>query len=102
MAAVLGLGVGDPIVKRLALKSMRNYLKYLVEFLELPVISTADDVVASIKFNGLHHFHDALARGKGVILASAHYGTIEIPGLRLKEMTDYHAVYDSFKPEYLD
>lgn len=102
MATVLGLGPRDPRVRRLALKSMRNYCKYLVEFLELPVLSPTDEIIASMKLQGLEHLQGALERGKGVILASAHYGTIEVGGLRLSDFTDVHAVYDTFRPAYLD
>lgn len=102
MATVLGLGPRDPRVRRLALKSMRNYCKYLVEFLELPVLSPSDDIIASMKLQGVEHLQAAIDRGKGVILASAHYGTIEMGGLRLSDFTDVHAVYDTFHPAYLD
>jgi KDO2-lipid IV(A) lauroyltransferase len=81
---------------------MRNYLKYLVEFLELPNMSSADEIIASMKIHGLEHLQAALARGKGIILASAHFGTLETGGLRLADFTDFHAVYDSFRPAYLD
>jgi len=37
-----------------------------------------------------------------VVLASGHFGTIEVGGLRLTDFTEFHAVYDSFTPEYLD
>ncbi|HZU14116.1 MAG TPA: lysophospholipid acyltransferase family protein [Chloroflexota bacterium] len=102
MATVLSLGRRDPLVRRLALKSMRNYVKYLVEFLELPVLSPEDEIVSSMPVHGLEHLQEALQRGKGVILATAHFGTIELAGMRLSELTDFHAVYDSFRPEYLD
>lgn len=102
MATVLGLGPRDPMVRRLALKSMRNYCKYLIEFLELPVLSPSDDIIRSMKLQGVEHLQDAIAQGKGVILASAHFGTIEIGGLRLTDFTDVHAVYDTFRPAYLD
>jgi KDO2-lipid IV(A) lauroyltransferase len=102
MATVLDLSPLDPQVRRLALKSMRNYCKYLIEFLELPVLTSRDEIIASMRIYGLEHLQDALARGKGVILASAHFGTIEVGGLRLADFTDFHAVYDSFRPPYLD
>jgi lauroyl/myristoyl acyltransferase len=102
MANVLALSPLDPQVRRLALRSMRNYCKYLIEFLELPVLTSADEIISSMSIHGLEHLQDALARGKGVILASAHFGTIEVGGLRLADFTDFHAVYDRFHPPYLD
>lgn len=102
MATVLGSSPQDPAVRRLAVKSMRNYCKYLVEFLGLPAMSSSDEVIASMKIRGVEHLQEALARGKGVVLASAHFGTIEVGGLRLADFTDFHAVYDTFHPEYLD
>lgn len=102
MATVFGLSPKDPAVRRLALKSLRNYCKYLAEFLELPILTSSDKVIAGMRIQGLEHFESALARGKGVILASAHFGTIEVGGLRLSDFTAFHAVYDTFRPAYLD
>lgn len=102
MATVIGSNADDPRVRRLAMKSMRNYCKYLVEFLGLPNMSSRDEVIASMNLIGVEHLQEALARGKGVVLASAHFGTIEVGGLRLADFTDFHAVYDTFRPAYLD
>ncbi len=102
MATVLGRPPDDPEVKRLAMKSMRNYCKYLVEFLALPTMSSQDEVIRSMKITGVEHLQEALDRGKGIVLASAHFGTIEVGGLRLADFTDFHAVYDTFHPDYLD
>jgi lauroyl/myristoyl acyltransferase len=101
-AAVLGSDQRDPKVRAVARKSMRNYCKYLIEFLDLPNMSSSDEAVASMKIHGLEHLQAAVDRGKGVIIASAHFGTIEVGGLRLQDFADVHAVYDTFKPAYLD
>jgi lauroyl/myristoyl acyltransferase len=100
--AVLGADARDPMVRTVARKSMRNYCKYLVEFVDLPNMSSSDEVVASMRIHGLEHLQAAVERRKGVIIASAHFGTIEVGGLRLQDFTDVHAVYDTFRPEYLD
>jgi KDO2-lipid IV(A) lauroyltransferase len=101
-AMVMGLHPRDPQVRRFALKSIRNYCKYLVEFLELPNLDSNSDLVTSMKIIGQPHLEAAVSSGKGVILASAHFGTIEIGALRLADFTDFHAVYDTFQPPYLD
>jgi KDO2-lipid IV(A) lauroyltransferase len=90
------------VVRQIARKSMRNYVKYLVEFLELPALSPDDEIIASMRLHGEEHLREAIDAGKGVILASAHFGTIEVGGIRLSDFTDFHAVYDTFRPEYLD
>lgn len=103
VATIVGSSRADPEVRRLARKSMRNYCKYLIEFLELPVLSPTDPVILGIKVVGVEHLEASLARGKGVVLATAHFGTIELPALRLQHFTsDFHAVYDAFTPPYLD
>lgn len=102
VATILGSTTADPRVRLIALKSMRNYCKYLVEFLGLPSLSPQDDLIQGMKIEGLEHLQGALAQGKGVILATAHFGTIEVGGLRLADFTDFHAVYDTFRPAYLD
>jgi KDO2-lipid IV(A) lauroyltransferase len=102
MATVLGVPPTDREARRLAARSMRNYHRYLVEFLELPTLSSRHPAIASMKVIGLEHLRSALSHGKGVLIATAHFGTIEIPGLRLSDFTDFHAVYDTFQPAYLD
>jgi lauroyl/myristoyl acyltransferase len=101
-ASVLGLHPDDPQVRRLALKSIRNYCKYLIEFVDLPNLDSSHPTVASMKITGEDNLRAAIQQGRGVVLASAHFGTIEVGGLRLADFTDFHAVYDTFQPEYLD
>lgn len=102
MATILGQSATSAEVGRLALKSMRNYCKYLIEFLELPVLTSRHPAIASMRIDGLEYLQTALEHGRGIIIATAHFGTIEIPGLRLTDFTDFHAVYDTFQPPYLD
>jgi len=102
MATVLGLDWSDPQVRLVARRSMRNYCKYLIEFLDLPNLSAAHSVVASMHLEGEEHLAAAISRGKGLIVVSGHFGTMELGGIRLAAITDFHAVYDTFQPAYLD
>jgi len=102
MATVLGLDPSDPRVRPVARRSMRNYCKYLIEFLELPNLSASHSVVASMRLEGEEHLTEAISSGKGVIIVSGHFGSMEPGGIRLAAMTDFHAVYDTFRPAYLD
>jgi len=102
MATVLGLDPSDPRVRLVARRSMRNYCKYLIEFLDLPNLNASHPVVASMRLEGEEHLAEAISRGKGLIVVSGHFGTIELGGIRLAAITDFHAVYDTFQPAYLD
>jgi len=102
MATVLGLDSSDPRVRLVARRSMRNYCKYLIEFLDLPNMSASHSVVASMRLDGEEHLTEAITRGKGLIIVSGHFGAMEPGGIRLAAMTDFHAVYDTFRPAYLD
>ncbi|MBV9282347.1 MAG: lysophospholipid acyltransferase family protein [Chloroflexi bacterium] len=103
MATVLGRSPQDPHVRRLALKSMRNYCKYLIEFLELPTAGAADDMAALVvRRDGIEHYYRAVEAGKGVIVASGHFGTIEVGAAILNDRAKFHAVSDTFRPPALD
>jgi lauroyl/myristoyl acyltransferase len=103
MATVLGLPPQHPEVGRTSLKAMRNYCKYLIEFLELAGGSAPQAVVRCLQnAQGLEHLQRAVQLGKGVIIATAHFGTIEVGGPALATLTPFHAVHDRFRPDYLD
>jgi KDO2-lipid IV(A) lauroyltransferase len=50
-----------------------------------------------VKIDGLQHLHDALQDGKGVILLSAHFTTLEIGGRLLALHTPFHVMYRKHK-----
>jgi KDO2-lipid IV(A) lauroyltransferase len=73
----------EAALRRLALQSFQNLGITLAEFgLRMPRL-TLEAAQREVRFEGKQHFEEALARGKGVILVSAHYGNWELIGPRL-------------------
>jgi len=64
---------------RWARRSFRAYARYWVEGARLPGTSP-DEVVQRMFIDGLHHLHQGMATGKGVILALPHIGSWEYGG----------------------
>lgn len=73
-AAVLGLSSHDPEVVRVARRAFQNYGRMLTDFVLLGRL-TKEEVFDRFKVDALHLVDEALARGRGVILALPHMGS---------------------------
>lgn len=70
-------------VQRVARESFQHLGMTLVEFfLRMPRI-TPEEVDREVRFLGQEYYEEAFARGKGILLITAHYGNWEIMGPRL-------------------
>lgn len=78
-AHVLGLPSNDARVGRVVRDSLRNFGCYLYEVARLPHL-TVDELQRRADLSYGEHFHSALARGKGVIYVSAHFGNMDLVG----------------------
>src|SRR5919204_2661679 len=84
LATVLRRHPQERAVDRTARRSFREYAKYLVEIMRLPHLSDAD-LDGLVEVQGEHNFRRALARGKGIIFVSAHFGNFELGGVHIAD-----------------
>ena len=79
MAQVIGEA---PKVHWLARHALRNYVKYLVDFLRAPAL-TEGEVARRVTFNQWQPFDEAFAGGKGAVLVGLHVGNWDLGGALL-------------------
>lgn len=96
MAHVLGTEASAQTVRATALKALRNYGKYLVEFLRVPKL-TPQELLDRVSFTDFRPFDEALAGGKGAIVVGLHMGNWDLAG-GLLTRKGYHldGIADSF------
>lgn len=102
MAQVLGGGPPRPRVRWLARHALRNYAKYLVDFLRAHA-PTREEVSRRMTFNQWQPFDEALAGGKGAILVGLHMGNWDLGGALLA-LKGYplNVVVDTFRNRRLN
>src|SRR6266436_4272244 len=85
--ALANLAVALPRATRrerlhLVRRMMRSYNRMLFEFFRLPHL-TRRELLESVEVEGRDHLEQAVARGRGVILASSHIGNWELGAVML-------------------
>jgi lauroyl/myristoyl acyltransferase len=70
----------DALVERMARRSFRAYARYWVEGARLPATTPAEVAERMTIESGYEHLKDAMARGKGVVMALPHVGSWEWGG----------------------
>ena len=106
VAQVLGKPIHDREVRRVARRTWRNYGRYVSDFFYLPNATHAE-LVARLKDEtpapGVFATIDAaLARGKGVLLASAHFGAWDIAGVMAASHCPIYLIVESFEDPRMD
>jgi lauroyl/myristoyl acyltransferase len=64
---------------------MRSYNRMMFEFFRLPHLSR-EELIQSVEIVGREHLDAAIARGKGVVIASSHLGNWELAGVMVAQM----------------
>ena len=77
MRPVLGPEVDNATLKRVVRGVLRNAAKNYFDLIHLPHMKL-NDIDSRITTHGWHNFEDALNRGKGVILVTAHLGSFDM------------------------
>jgi phosphatidylinositol dimannoside acyltransferase len=78
-AAVLDLDPSDREVARVAQRAFQNYGRMLLDFLLMGSL-TKEDLILRTDVDGLEHLDEALARGRGVLIALPHMGSWDNTG----------------------
>ncbi|MET9349845.1 phosphatidylinositol mannoside acyltransferase [Streptomyces termitum] len=105
LEANLARVVPDATPERLAELSkagMRSYMRYWMESFRLPTWSR-ERAAASFEPKGVHHLKEALASGRGVVLALPHMGNWDVAGIWVTRALDtpFTTVAERLKPESL-
>ena len=106
MAQVLGTSPRDPRARKLARDSWRNYGYYLSDLFYLPS-ATQSEIVARAHDTApapgsLALVDEARASGKGVVLATAHFGAWDVAGVVVASHVPLHGVVESLPDPRMD
>ena len=76
---VVGVSVSDAELAALSRQALRSYARYWLEFFRLPRFRR-DRVLGRMQVHGEHHLRQAIAAGRGTILALPHSGNWDHAG----------------------
>lgn len=99
-AVVLRRHPDHPEVAQIARRTFRNFAKYVTEIMRFPKL-TLEDFARLVHIDGLEHLREALARRRGVIFVSIHFGNFELGGARIAEEVRLNVIADELENERL-
>ena len=70
---------------RVARRMMRSYNRMIYEFFRLPHL-TREQLMSSVEIVGREHLANSVARGRGVIIITAHIGNWELAGVAVAQL----------------
>lgn len=102
MAQVLGPDASPELVRRTVRAAVRNYARYLVDFLRAPYL-TEEELARRIRVTDWSVLDRALEGGRGVIFVGMHMGSWDMGAACLaRRGYAVHAVVDTFKHPHLN
>lgn len=97
---VLGRPADDPLVRRTARLSFRNFAKYVVEIMRFPRLRSGD-LERMVHVEGMEHLRSAIDRGRGLIFTSVHFGNFEMGGARIADEIPLTVIADDLSNQRL-
>lgn len=82
VSTVLNLNINDKEIHRIANRIFINWAKNIADFLKHPIISK-EKLKQRVEIEGLEHLDNALKKGKGVVIFTAHIGNFEWGACRI-------------------
>lgn len=82
VSKVLNLNINDKEIHRIANRIFINWAKNIVDFLKHPIISK-EKLKQRVEIEGLEHLDNALKRGRGAVIITAHIGNFEWGACRI-------------------
>lgn len=106
MSKVLGLPVSDPRVKRAAFTSWSNYGRTAADLIYFPHINM-EQVEANVEdlsqgASWQEYAQQVLDRGKGAVIATAHFGSWDMAGAIVARSFPLSAIAETFKDPRLN
>lgn len=99
---VLGPEASEDDVERVARQQWRNYLRYLRDFAALPHSAASEMERIGAAVLGWEHVDGAMARGRGLVLVSVHFGNWDLAAGAMAQRYPVTAIVDTFSSSHLD
>ncbi len=99
-AVVLDKPRDHPDVARVARRTFRNFAKYITEIMRFPRLDRLD-FAKLVELEGWEHLKEGLAKNRGVIFVSIHFGNFDLGGARIANDVKVNVIADDLTNQRL-
>ncbi len=99
-AVVLGKPHDHPEVASVARRAFRNFAKYVTEIMRFPKLGL-EDFARLVRLQGWEHLTEGLARKRGLIFVSIHFGNFDLGGARISNDVKLNVIADDLTNQRL-
>ena len=99
---ILGWDESQEQVEAVARQQWRNYVRYMRDFAALPHSGAAEMERIFGAIRGWEHIEQAMSRGRGLVLASAHFGNWDLAAGTMAQRYPVNVIADTFSSSRVD